>query len=227
MTIFTNQSDFDIPSFGSPQWLILDLHPDTPDPEIVPQLSQTLERHLGMLPVNDVNGGRPMPTDFLNNADFQIPRFNSNSQTLSFVVDVHAGVGGMIKYVIDCERFPFRDRDAVIRWCVAWGLYALLEKPPDAAALAAAKHNLLQEDQFWQRQDRIAISVEKYLAAGEPGLARRLVEISLEEYSQIPNEYWRMRSLSTLTVAIEILQARGINLRHPATKNEDNRYAAD
>jgi hypothetical protein len=166
-----------------------------------------------------------MPTDFLKSADFQIPTFNSNSQTLSFVIDLHSGVGGMIKHVIDCGGFPFQDRDAVIRWCVAWGLYTLLQKPPDAAALAAAKHNLLQEDEFQQRQDCIAISVEKYCAAGEPGHARRLVEISLEEYSQIPNEYWRMRSLSTLTPAIEILQARGINPRQPATK--DNRYAAD
>ena len=156
---------------------------------------------------------------------FDILAFSVNSQTSVLVVDFHPGQVSMIDYLITCGRFPFRDRDAVIRWCVAWGLYALLEQRLDVATLAAAKNYLLQEDELQHREECTAVSVQKYLAAGQPEHARRLVEISLEEYSQISVEYWRMRSLSTLTPAIEILQAHGINLRQLATKEQG--YAAD
>ena len=153
-----------------------------------------------------------MPNTCLDLSDFIIPAFNTNSQTSSLVTDFHPGQVRLLDYLVNRDGFPFRQRDDVIRWCVAWGVHTLLGPLPSVHFLMEVKMNILQDDRFELQKDCLGNSVKKYLTAGDKESARRLVALSFEDYCRIPNEYWRMRWLSTLNTPIEMLRQQGVKL---------------
>jgi len=112
-------------------------------------------------------------------ANLIIPAFDANGQTLSLVIDLHPGLFRMLSYVLSCYRFPFRDRDAAIRWCIAHGLHALLGPPLSSFVLKEVKMNIFKDDQFQRQEDYLAISVEKELGRRQQGKcasARRAID---------------------------------------------------
>lgn len=146
-------------------------------------------------------------------SDLIIPAFGANGQTVSLVIDLHPGQVRMLNHAVGCDHLPFREREDVARWCVAFGLYSLLDRLPDASALAAAKINITLDDEFQQRRDCLAISVEKELKAGDHESARRIVLRAVDDYSQLESPYWKAMWLDTLGIPMELLRLHGIPLK--------------
>ena len=142
---------------------------------------------------------------------FDIPAFNSNNgETLSFVIDIHPALQKLVNCVIDTNKFGFRNRDQVIRWCILWGLYSLLEDFPGSPALARAREYVLHLEVFERQQECLTDSIQKSLSAGNVEAARRLVQNCFEEYNRIPVSFWRDLWLSTLMSPIEMLRRHGV-----------------
>jgi len=153
-----------------------------------------------------------MPNTCFDPSDLIIPAFDANAKTVEIIVDIHPGQERLLDYVATCDWLPFRERDALVRWCICWGVYTLLGPLPSTFALIEAKMNVLQDERFERQKDCLAESTSKYLAGGDVDGARRLVTLSYEEYSRIPNQYWRARWLSTVEPAIDLLRQRGVNI---------------
>jgi hypothetical protein len=154
-----------------------------------------------------------MPSTCFNLSELIIPAFDARAKTLEIVVHIHPGQGRILDYLVKCDRFPFRDRVDITRWCLCWGIHTLLGPIPSFFALVEAKMNILQDERFQRQKDCLAESVQKYLASGEKECAKRLVSLSFEEYSRIPNEYWRLQWISTLSIAIEMLRQNGVSFK--------------
>ena len=85
---------------------------------------------------------------------------------------------------------------------------------PSGFGLIEAKMNVLQDENFERQKGCLSVSVQKYLAVGNVETAKRLIVQSYEEYQKISNEYWRIKWLSTLETAIEMLVQQGRSHRH-------------
>jgi hypothetical protein len=153
-----------------------------------------------------------LPNNHFDPADWIIPAFDADAKTLHLNLNVHPGQVRILDYLTACDHLPFRNRDDVIRWCIAYGGHTLLGPLPSTFALIEAKTNILHDERFQAQKDCLAESVQKYLARGENDLARRIVTITFEDYSQIGVKYWRNLWLSTLQSAIEMLEQRGIRV---------------
>ena len=150
-----------------------------------------------------------MPSTCFDPSDLIIPAFDTNSKTVEITVDIHPGQARMLEYFASAERLSFRDRENVVRWCIAWGTHTLDGPLPSVFSLVEAKMNVLHDERFQRQKDCIADSVQKYLAAGEKDNARRVLALAFEEYHRIPSKYWRDLWLSTLEPGLEMLRQHG------------------
>jgi hypothetical protein len=145
-------------------------------------------------------------------ADLIIPAFDVNAKTSRLCLSVHPGQVRILDHLAALDWLPFVDREDAARFSICYGAHALLIAVPNDYALLEAKMDILQDERFERQKDSLAVSVQKYLAAGELDNARRLVTASFEEYRRIPIPYWRTRWMSTLAPAIEMLRQRGVRL---------------
>jgi hypothetical protein len=153
-----------------------------------------------------------MPNTCFDTAELIVPAHDPNAKTVSLVVEIHPGQVRILDYILQCGRFPFHENSQIIRWAVCWAIHTLLAPLPHTFGLIEAKMNILQDENFERQKDCCAIAVQKYLATNNTEAARRLVIQSYEEYRKIPNEYWKMKWLSTLEDAIEMLKQKGVDL---------------
>jgi hypothetical protein len=153
-----------------------------------------------------------MPNTCFDPSDLIIPAFDTNAKTSELIVHVHPGQIRILSHLTASDHIPFRDRDDVIRWCICFGSYSLVDSLPSSFALCEAKMNILQDERFERQKDCLGDSVQKYLAAGQKENAHRLVDTTFEEYRRISNPYWRSRWLSTLEAPIEMLERHGIHI---------------
>jgi len=154
-----------------------------------------------------------MPNTCFDTDHFEIPARDAEDHTVRITVDIHPGQARIVDHLVSRARHGITDKDALLRWCICWGVYTLLGHPPNSVALMEAKINVLQDDQFEQQQHCLSISVQKYLAAGNLDAARRVVSHCQEEYRRISCGYWRERWLSTLTEPLDLLQRHGVRIR--------------
>jgi len=154
-----------------------------------------------------------MPTTCFDPADLIIPAFDSKAKSIELTAHFHPGQVRMLEYIANSGRFPLHDKEQIVRWAACWAIHTLLATLPSSFSLVEARMNILQDENFERQKDSLGTSVEKYLAAGNADAARRLVVQANEDYQNITNEYWRTKWLSTIEPAIEILSAKGIDLR--------------
>jgi hypothetical protein len=157
-----------------------------------------------------------MPNTCFDPGDLIVPAHDPNAKTILLTVELHPGQVRMLEYILNCDRFPFRQQPQVVRWAVCWALHTLLAALPNSFGLIEAKMNILQDENFERQKDCLGESVQKYIADGNIEGARRLVIQSQEDYQQIYNEYWRAKWLSTLAPAVETQKGaieRGVILR--------------
>jgi len=154
-----------------------------------------------------------MPNTCFDPAYLIVPAHDSNAKTVLLTAELHPGQVRMLEYIVNCGRFPFHQNAQVMRWAVCWAIHTLLASLPNGFGLIEAKMNILQDENFERQKDCLSVSVQKFLAAGNTDAARRLVLQANEDYQNIANEYWRTKWLSTIEPAVEILGAKGIDLR--------------
>jgi hypothetical protein len=153
-----------------------------------------------------------MPNTCTNDSDLIVPAFDATAKTSQLILNIHPGQVRILDYLAASDRLPFVDREDAARFAICYGAHALLIDVPNNYTLLEAKMDIFQDDRFEQQKDSLAVSVHKYLAAGELDNARRLVTASFEEYRGISIPYWRTRWMSTLAPAIEMLRHRGVRL---------------
>jgi hypothetical protein len=153
-----------------------------------------------------------MPNSCFDPNDFIVPHRDPDGRTVRLSVDLHPGQVRIIEYLLSMGKHGITDQEALLRWCVCWGLHALLDHPPNAFALTEAKLNVLQDEVFEQQQYCLSTSVHKYLAAGNVEAARRVVNGCIADYGRISCGYWRNRWISTLAESLDQLQRRGIRV---------------
>ena len=161
-----------------------------------------------------------MPNTCFCADDLIIPAFDSNAKTSDVSVQLHPGQVRMLEYLVDCRRFPFHQVADVVRCCVCLGIEVLFSPFPSPYALIEARMNILQDERFERQKDVLGGSVQKYLAAGDVESARRVVTLSLQEYSRIQHPYWKPLWLSTLEAPLEMLRQRGVNLKLVAAQGK-------
>ena len=161
-----------------------------------------------------------MPNTCFCADDLIIPAFDSNAKTSDVSVQLHPGQVRMLEYLVDCGRFPFHQVVDVVRCCVCLGIEVLFSPFPSPYALIEARMNILQDERFERQKDVLGGSVQKYLAAGDVESARRVVTLSLQEYSRIQHPYWKPLWLSTLEAPLEMLRQRGVNLKLVAAQGK-------
>ena len=149
-----------------------------------------------------------MPSTCFDPSDLIIPTFDSNAKTAELTVHIHPGQLAMLDHFVSSGQL-FRDRDDVVRWCIAWGTHTLDGPLHSSFSLVEAKMNVLHHERFHRQKDCLADSVQKYLAAGEKDNARRVLALASEEYHRIPSKYWRDLWLSTLEPGLEMLRQHG------------------
>jgi hypothetical protein len=150
--------------------------------------------------------------DHFDTADLIIPAFDVNAKTSRLNLNIHPGQGRILDYLAGSDWLPFVDREDAARFAICYGAHALLIGIPNSYTLLEARMDILQDERYERAKDCLALSVQKYLAAGELDNARRLVTASFEEYRRIPIPYWQARWISTLVPAIEMLRQRGVHL---------------
>jgi len=161
-----------------------------------------------------------MPNTCFCADDLIIPAFDANAKTSDVSVQLHPGQVRMLEYLVDCRRFPFHQVVDVVRCCVCLGIEVLFSPFPSPYALIEARMNILQDERFERQKDVLGGSVQKYLAAGDVESARRVVTLSLQEYSRIQHPYWKPLWLSTLEAPLEMLRQRGVNLKLVAAQGK-------
>ena len=161
-----------------------------------------------------------MPNTCFCADDLIIPAFDANAKTSDVTVQLHPGQVRMLEYLVDCRRFPFHQVADVVRCCVCLGIEVLFSPFPSPYALIEARMNILQDERFERQKDVLGGSVQKYLAAGDVESARRVVTLSLQEYSRIQHPYWKPLWLSTLEAPLEMLRQRGVNLKLVAAQGK-------
>ena len=152
------------------------------------------------------------PSTCFDPADLIIPIFDAHAKTRELTVQFHPGQVRMLEYLVDCRRFPFHQVADVVRCCVCLGIEVLFSPFPSPFAIVEARMNILNDERFERQKDVIGGSVQKYLAAGDVESARRVVTLSLQEYSRIQQPYWKSLWLSTLDTPIDMLRQRGVNI---------------
>src|SRR5438034_1616363 len=170
--------------------------------------------------------GNLMPSTCFDPSDLIIPAFDTNAKTVEITVDIHPGQARMLEYFASAERLSFRDRENVVRWCIAWGMHTLDGPLPSSFSLVEAKMNVLHHERFHRQKDCLADSVQKYLAAGEKEKARRVITVAAEEYGRITSKYWRELWLSTIAPAVEMLQQHGIRITSTTNGLEGRHFSA-
>lgn len=153
-----------------------------------------------------------MPNSCFDSSNFSISHQDAQGRTVRLSVDLHPGQMRIVDYLLSTTNYGIPDREALLRWCICWGLHALLGYPPLSVLLMEAKMDIFQDEMFEQQQDCLGVSVQKYLAAGNFDEARRVVGHSHDEYRQISCNYWRGRWLSTLTEPLNLLHQMGIRV---------------
>jgi hypothetical protein len=159
-----------------------------------------------------------MPKTCFDPDDFMVSAHDSEGHTARLTLDLHPGQYRMLEYLVNTNRNGFHTKDAVLRWCVCWGIHTLLGPLPNTMALMEAKMDIFYDERFQEQKDCLGISVHKYLAAENLEAARRTVTLCHDDYSRIACEYWRERWLSTLKESIDLLQRRGVRIT-PREKN--------
>ena len=153
-----------------------------------------------------------MPNTCINDSDLIVPAFDASAKTSQVILNIHPGQVRILDDLAASGLLPFVDREDAARFAICYGAHALLIGVPNNYALLEAKMDILQDERFERQEGSLAVSVQKYLAAGELDNARRLVTASFEEYRRIPISYWQARWISTLVPAIEMLRQRGVRL---------------
>lgn len=154
-----------------------------------------------------------MPNTCFDPTNLIIPAFDPNAKAILLTIELHPGQVRMLDYIVNSRRFPFHENVQIVRWAVCWGIHTLLAPLPSSFGLIEAKMNILQDENFERQKDCLGTSVQKYLRAGNTDAARRLVLQANEDYQNIANEYWRTKWLSTIEPAVEMLSAKGVDLK--------------
>jgi len=147
-----------------------------------------------------------------DDGNFIVPSHDPDGASARLTVQIHPGQDRILEYLVDAKRNAFRDKEALIRWCICWGIYTLFGPLPNSISLMEAKMNIFYDERFEEQKDCLGISVQKYLAAGDLEAARRAVTLCYDDYSRIACEYCRERWLSTLNESIDLLQRRGVRI---------------
>jgi hypothetical protein len=67
-----------------------------------------------------------MPKTCFDPDDFMVSAHDSEGHTARLTLDLHPGQYRMLEYLVNTNRNGFHTKDAVLRWCVCWGIHTLL-----------------------------------------------------------------------------------------------------
>lgn len=147
-----------------------------------------------------------------DDGNFIIPSHDPDGASARQTVQIHPGQDRILEYLVDAKRNAFQNKEALIRWCICWGIYTLFGPLPNSISLMEAKMNIFYDERFEKQKDCLGISIQKYLATGNMEAARRTVTLCYDDYSRIVCEYWKEQWLSTLKESIDLLQRRGVRI---------------
>jgi hypothetical protein len=137
---------------------------------------------------------------------WQTPSHDQHKQTTLIQAEIHPGQHRMLTYLTAQQKFGFHSVGAVVRFCVCYGLYAILRRPPHSVTFQQAKHNIDRDEQFDSEVANLTATFHLYVERGHPELARRLVESWYGMASNDPDEYWRDRYLERLKEPLQELK---------------------
>jgi len=144
-----------------------------------------------------------------DDGNFIVPSHDPDGASARLTVQIHPGQDRILEYLVDAKRNAFRDKEALIRWCICWGIYTLFGPLPNSISLMEAKMNIFYDERFEEQKDCLGISIHTYVAAGNVDAARRTVALCHQDYSRIACQYWRERWLSTVQEQMDQLKRLG------------------
>jgi hypothetical protein len=121
--------------------------------------------------------------------------------------------------ILQSRKFPFRTVSDIVRWCVDRGIRELAtrEGRPSVLRQVDAVMEVLREDyyceSFTNLFEALSRSVNRHLANGAHGEARRVVAMTREHLAAMPDGYWRRRYLDELDRQFgHLLTGEGVKL---------------
>jgi hypothetical protein len=125
--------------------------------------------------------------------------------TVRIQLNIHPGQHRVLEYIAKTQRFGFADVAAFIRWCICYGVFEFLRRPPHPLVLNQAKQNIWWDEEFEGKVLHLLETFHTYLAAGAITQARELVEHWRRDALNQPDCFWRDRHLKALEEPLRIL----------------------
>src|SRR5438876_8438467 len=147
-----------------------------------------------------------MPASCFDPADYEVPMQDRRNRTGHIQVNLHPGQLRLVEYIVKTKRFGFADIAAFVRWCVCYGLFEFLRRPPHPLVLNEAKQNIWWDEEFDSKMGHLLETFHTYIAAGAIAQARNLVEHWHRAALDQPDAYWRDRHLKSLEEPLCILE---------------------
>jgi hypothetical protein len=207
-------------------------------PKQPPPQSQTLRLLKGGRHTNKSISTRPSESESdLPASEFLVPVQDSHGHSAPVSARVPPQLKREAQIIVGRRVFPFETESDLVRWCLSYGLQALIKKTKDkqivsvhsqmATWLEAARHNL-----EWLKYGRtlaeIKAIIKRLVDEGCIAKARTIVKRIENEIENIDDEYWRakytkeiLRTYAWLDRQKELKEARDKKRRERSRRRKD------
>lgn len=137
-------------------------------------------------------------------ADFIIPATDAKGHSERAQCRVMPAEDRALDVILASKKFPFRSKGDIMRWSIYQGIRRLerMEDVPSVTHQVDAIVLVLRDEQFnhdfMATFEALGAVIQKHLANGAQGEARRLVTLVKDKIQKMPEGHWRDKYLGTL-----------------------------
>lgn len=138
-------------------------------------------------------------------ADFIIPARDTKGESVRMWNRIQPGHDRAISIIVNSKKFPFKTPGDIVRWCLHTGLKTLEKMEPDIPSVTQQVEimlSVLRDEEFHQEFQQFLSHathvVNRHVAEGADGEARRLVARLKSDIEKMPDGHWKTRYTKTV-----------------------------
>lgn len=137
-------------------------------------------------------------------ADFIVPAKDTKGESVRVWCRVQPAHDRAVSTIFYSRKFPFKTPSDILRWCIHTGLKRLevMEDVPSVTQQVEAMMVILRDEEFHQEfqgflQHAQAV-INRHIADGAHGEARRVVAMLRTKVAGMPDGYWKKKYQRTI-----------------------------